>query len=196
MTKKALIIFVKNPIPGNVKTRIARSVGDQRAAEIYIELLRHTRREVLKCETNRFVYYGDHINPSDLWTSAKFVKRMQRQSDLGARMHRALQEVLTNHDSAVIIGSDCLDMNAVYIEEAFTALQSSDLVIGPTYDGGYALIGLNKTEPSLFQDIEWSTERVYQQTIKAANKKGLKVNSLKKVQDIDYYQDWLKYHPK
>jgi hypothetical protein len=103
------MIFSKNPILGKVKTRLARSVGDEKALEIYRLLLKHTRDITKPILCDRVVYYSDFINCEDLWSHESFLKKKQTGQDLGERMANAFKDQLNEHKSCVIIGTDCYE---------------------------------------------------------------------------------------
>ena len=189
MAENALIIFVKNPVPGTVKTRIARTVGDERAAAVYRHLLRHTQEIVGQLTGYRVVYYGDFINPDDGWNG--YDKRLQHGADLGERMLTAFQEQFERGTSRVIIiGSDCLAITAHHIEQAFAALNKADVVIGPATDGGYYLLGMKQLHPFLFQEMPWSQPELRQLTEGAILQNGLTVERLEELTDIDEWEDY------
>lgn len=191
MVKKQLIIFIKNPVLGKVKTRIAETEGEENALNIYKDLLKKCRSEVLKVEAERHLYYSDEIDLCDQWKSEDFEKHLQEQSkELGIRMKMAFQR----HGSAeltkaIIIGSDCYELSAELIEKAFEALTQCDLVIGPANDGGYYLLGMRNFYPQLFEGISWSTEAVLRESIEIANKEGLSYTLLEELIDLDTIDD-------
>lgn len=193
MGQEGLVVFVKNPELGKVKTRIAATTGDQEALRIYLELLSHTQRIVSKLHCNRYVYYTDHIPSQDLWPSDQYQKRIQPTGDLGQKMSAAISDVLLQCDKALLIGSDCASLTTEHLQQAMELLQQSDIVLGPTFDGGYYLIGMKEHHPQLFSDISWSTDEVYAQTVAKAQSMGLSVASLATLSDIDYEKDWLQY---
>lgn len=188
-----IIIFIRNPELGKVKTRLATSVGDDKALHIYVELLRHTREVCSEVVCNRYLYYSDTINHTDDWSDALFIKRLQSSGDLGVKMQSAFEEVLNETDKVIIIGSDSPQISPDHINGAYEALDNHDVVIGPTYDGGYYLLGMKKMHKSLFQDIAWSTESVFDQTVAKFNKESLSYKVLDQLADIDYAEDWKKW---
>ena len=193
MSKKGIIIFVRNPELGKVKTRLASTVGDEQALKIYIELLRHTRDVVSESPHEKFLFYTNEITIGDLWPEETFHKSIQSGGDLGDRIRAAFQYAFESCDSCIIVGSDCPRLSTEHIDRAFEALETDDAVIGPTYDGGYYLIGMNKYHDTLFQNIPWSTEDVYDITIAKMTKKGLSYQSLEILSDVDYEEDWVKW---
>lgn len=189
MNKNALIVFVKNPIAGQVKTRLAREVGDTKAVEVYKKLLLHTHDVVEGVDADKYVFYGDYINEDDLW-GEEFYKALQVGDDLGERMLYAFKTVFEKgYERVAIIGSDCYELNIDIIEEAFRSLETHDTVTGPTTDGGYYLLGMTQVNDILFENIAWSTDTVYHDTIKAIQNAGLSGYALKKLSDVDYLSD-------
>ena len=193
LSKKGIIIFVRNPELGKVKTRLAATVGDQQALHIYIELLQHTRDVVAQSPHEKFLFYTNEITIGDLWPEEVFHKSIQSNGDLGDRIKAAFEYAFESCDSCIIVGSDCPRLSSAHIEQAFQALDHHDTVVGPSYDGGYYLIGMNQYHDRLFQDIPWSTEEVYDRTIARMNKKGLSYQSLEILSDVDYEEDWVKW---
>ncbi len=190
--KKNLIIFIKNPVLGKVKTRLAEAVGDQQALEIYIALLEKTREEALQVKAKRFLYYSDRVQ-RDEWLENDFKKKPQSKGDLGQKMQAAFQHVMEQQQKkCIIIGSDCYDLSADIIERAFFLLDDSDVVIGPANDGGYYLLGMKSFHPALFMNVEWSTEKVLDQTLAHAKNLNLRVALLEELIDLDTFDDLLK----
>lgn len=190
--KNALIIFVRSPKLGKVKTRLAKEVGDEEALSIYIRLLTHTREVAEQVQATRHLFYSDEIIEDD-WSNEYFNKSLQEIGDLGDKMQHAISTALRTNEKVIIIGSDCAQLNSSIVEAAFNTLDQNDVVIGPTFDGGYYLLGVKKVHIELFQDMTWSVESVYEETVKRIKKKGLSFATLKKLSDIDYKEDWDKY---
>lgn len=191
-TSDALIVFVKNPVVGKVKTRLAATMGDQRALDIYLELLEKTRCTLSSLSCTLYIYYSDFVDDADDWTTPPFLKRLQQGSDLGARMHHALRECLLSHPKAVLVGSDIPELQEIHIQEAFLALDNCDYVLGPAMDGGYYLVGMKSPETTIFQDISWSTPMVLEQTLQHIRTAGQQVQLLSVLSDIDTAADWEK----
>jgi len=189
MTSQHLIIFVKNPIPGTVKTRIARTVGNDRAVEVYQHLLRHTQEIVTQLPQHRVVYYGDFVNPNDGWND--YSKHLQTGNDLGQRMLNAFRkQFFSGANQVVIIGSDCLAITPDHIRRAFTALDQTDIVIGPATDGGYYLLGMKQPHDFLFTDMPWSQPELRQRTELAILQHNLTFEQLDELTDIDEWADY------
>jgi len=192
----ALAILVKNPIPGKTKTRLAADVGNEKALKMYHQLMDWTRDQALGLgdQVTRYLLYSETVLTNDGWPNGAFQKGLQHAGDLGDRMHTAFTTAFAaGHDRAIITGSDCPGITTAYLQEAFAALDDHDMVIGPALDGGYTLLGLRQAAPSLFADMEWSTEQVLAQTLTRAAAAGLNVHQLAPLSDVDYLEDWLSY---
>lgn len=188
--KNALIIFVKNPVPGKVKTRLAKDIGAEKALQVYQILTELTRNAARQVTADRFVYYSDTVEPNDRWPNDVFIKKQQLQTpDLGLRMYHAFSEVLQNHDKAVIIGSDCPTITPELIEEAFEQLNHYDVVIGPATDGGYYLLALKQAEKNLFEHKEWSTSLVLKNTRSDLERLNMSYHLLPRQTDVDDLHD-------
>ncbi len=193
VSEHALIIFVKNPVLGKVKTRLAQSVGNEKALRIYLELLKHTRKLVLPLPVTRYLFYSDYIVSSDDWEQQDFEKFLQEGTGLGDRMANAFRSVLDLHRKAIIIGSDCASLTTDILSEAFLALDEHHFVVGPATDGGYYLLGMHSLPEGFFEDMQWSTDTVYPETIRRINAIGANYYLLPELSDIDHEEDWLKY---
>jgi len=188
-----LIIFIKNPQLGKVKTRLAVSIGSDAALAVYHKLCQHTRQTVLGVEVERQLYYSDFIDRHDAWKEGQFVKHQQVGSDLGARMNQAFQDSLKQGNRAVIIGSDCPQLTADLLRDAFQALVEHPFVLGPAQDGGYYLLGMREPCPGLFHNMEWSTEKVTEMTLQRIHEQKKSCFLLPILSDIDTIEDWEKW---
>ncbi len=190
-----LLIFIKNPIKGKVKTRLAATVGDEEALRIYLELLTYTRMIAIQIHnTRRNVFYSHFINTDDEWLNVDFGKYLQIEGDLGAKMVEGFRTVFENGATkAVIIGSDCANLTATIVRSAYKQLETNDFVIGPAIDGGYYLLGMKQFSPEIFANITWSTEQVLSQTIAIIEQQRKPYALLPMLSDIDNEEDWLKY---
>ncbi|MEQ8712166.1 MAG: TIGR04282 family arsenosugar biosynthesis glycosyltransferase [Cyclobacteriaceae bacterium] len=187
MMNNTLIIFVKNPIPGRVKTRLAKDIGDEKAVWVYRKLLQRTADAIRPLNINKAVWYGDHVNDDDLWNGLK--KYQQPEGDLGHRMKSACERSFEESTKVCIIGSDCPQLRTEIIEEAFVALNHHDFVIGPAEDGGYYLLGMSSFIPSVFESVEWSTSKVFEQTVARIAAAGASYHTLEKLRDVDDMRD-------
>lgn len=185
-----LMIFTRNPELGKVKTRLAKTVGDRAALEIYTFLLEHTADIAREVQVDRQVHYSIDIREGDLWDREHFEKRKQSGTDLGMRMARAFEQGFQDgYQKIVIVGSDLYELQAADIERAFLSLDQHDVVIGPALDGGYYLLGMKQLEPALFQYKSWGTESVYKDTMDHLKDRSVAILETKN--DIDTYEDLL-----
>lgn len=192
MTKKnrAVAVFIRNPVLGNVKTRIASQVGEQQAFIIYHQLLDIAFETLQKIEEDVILFLTDHLED---FKDQPFEKILQTDGDLGAKMLSTFEKLTIRYDSVLLIGSDCPYLTPFTIKEAFEKLDKSDVVLGPSLDGGYYLIGIKTPHPTIFDNIEWSTETVFAQTIDRITKADLSYALLETLSDVDYYEDWEAY---
>lgn len=192
-SKNALIIFTRNPELGKCKTRLAKTIGDENALEVYKYLLQHTASISEVIQADRYVFYSEHIIDNDIWDSKKFRKKMQKGSDLGERMLNAFSGLLNRgYEKVAIIGSDLLDLDSGVIETAFRQLDFNDVVIGPAQDGGYYLLAMKALFDHLFKNKNWSTASVLDATLDDLRQH--KVYLLKTLNDIDTFEDMQPYH--
>lgn len=192
-TTQALIIFIRNPELGKAKTRLAKSLGDEKTLQIYEALLGHTRKIALELDVSRWLFYSHFIDTEDDWSNTAFEKQLQIDGDLGQKIHFGFEQAFREHDKVLIIGSDCASLTAQIVQDGFDALDRNDFVLGPALDGGYYLLGMRQFTPSLFQDIPWSTDEVAQLTLAKMKAMGASCHLLPPLSDIDYAEDWEKY---
>lgn len=191
-SKKALIIFTRNPELGKCKTRLAKTIGDDNALEVYKFLLNHTALIAKEVKADRYVFYSENILKDDLWNIGTFRKKLQKGNDLGQRMQNAFMELFEmGYEKVAIIGSDLLDLEAEVVNTAFTQLDFNDVVIGPASDGGYYLLGMKNLYPKLFENKVWGSASVLQSTLKDLQNSN--VYLLKELNDIDTFEDMRHY---
>lgn len=193
---KALIIFIKNPERGKVKTRLAATLGDDKALEIYHQLLEHTRLICEQVEADRLLFYSNFIDQEDAWQNKYFKKFVQAGSNLGTRMQAAFEEAFGRYGyrKVVIIGSDCADLTTDTITAAFQHLERHDMVIGPSNDGGYYLLGMRQLFTPVFERKQWSTPSVLGDSRVDIENAGLTYYLLPQLTDIDTEEDWVSVH--
>ena len=188
MSKNLLLIFTRNPELGKTKTRLAKTVGDETALEIYKFLLEKTRDISSKVTSDKAVYYSIKIRENDIWDSSIYQKHQQIGEDLGIRMLNAFKNGFeAGYEKVMIIGSDLYDLTSENIETAFDELNNNDLVIGPAEDGGYYLLGMNSLHSTIFKNKNWGTETVRKDTLSDLKDKKVKLLAFKN--DIDVYED-------
>jgi uncharacterized protein len=188
--KHLLIIFYRNPELGRVKSRLAVTVGEERALAIYLFMADHTRNVVLSVPVDRVVYYSRFIDSEDNWLNKDFKKRLQCGEDLGERMRCAFEESFkAGYKSVCIIGTDCLELTETILVEALESLKHNDTVIGPAADGGYYLLGMNRFIPEVFDNKKWSTSSVCGETIEDLKQLHCSYRLLPVLHDVDNESD-------
>lgn len=194
MNNNLIIVFVRTPELGKVKTRLARSIGDQSALNIYKILLKHTAAVLRDLSFDKVVYFSEKIDNNDFWENSLFEKKLQKGADLGERMHHAFDTAFNKgYKKVLIIGSDLFDLTSSLITSAFEALETYDISIGPSLDGGYYLLGMKKLYPEVFKNKKWGTDSVLENTLQDLKKQNIKL--LKALNDIDTLED-LRQQPK
>ena len=190
MTPELLIIFVRNPIPGKVKTRLAKTIGHDKALEVYNELVAHTHAVAKKISFDKAVFYSDEIIQDDVFDLKSFQKYDQEGSDLGKRMLNAFKLAFgKRYRRVVIIGSDSFEISPKIIKQAFDELAYNNFVIGPSHDGGYYLLGMSALHVSLFKNKRWSHDEVLQDTLIDIRNMNGSYKLLKELIDVDTEED-------
>lgn len=191
VNRPLLLVFCKNPSLGKVKTRLAKTIGDEKALKIYHALLAKTVTVLEELNVDIHLYYSDFIEQDDLFSTVATQKRKQIGEQLGERMANAFQESFMTYDKIVIIGTDLWTLEAQDICEAFQKLENQAVVIGPSKDGGYYLLGLNQFFPEIFKQKEWGTDKVLSSTIKDLN--HIDYHLLTEKNDVDTFSDLEEY---
>ena len=190
MTQNLLIVFVKNIILGKVKTRLAKTIGDEGAFQIYRELVGITERETQQVNAIRHIYFSDVILASKWEKDQKFT---QEGADLGERMKNAfLNGFEQGYENIIVIGSDLPNISTKVINEGFEQLKNNDVVFGPADDGGYYLLGMSNMTPSIFEDKPWSQSNLFDVTLKQLAEQGKSVALLETLNDIDTFEDLIR----
>lgn len=187
--KKALLVFYRNAIRGRVKTRLAAGIGEDAALEVYLKLVNLSREAAAGAMADIIVYYSEYIDKNDAWQGL-IGRRIQSGGDLGERMKAAFET--TFHDGYQVVGimgTDCPELSAEILNNAFELLVSNDVVIGPATDGGYYFLGMRKLYGFLFDNKQWSTDAVLRETVSDCKKNNLSVRLLPILSDIDTAQD-------
>lgn len=189
-----LLIFVKTPRPGAVKTRLGKTRGHDTAVAVYQKLLEHTAAVVAPLPVEKVIWYGNAVPKQDLWADTTPHRKAQApNATLGQRMENAFREAFDQGQRrVVIIGSDCPELSTDLLEEAFARLRKNPVVLGPAADGGYYLLGLQKLYP-LFTGIDWSTDQVLSQTQTKLAQLGLTPYLLPTLHDLDLAEDLAKF---
>lgn len=192
--KNCIIVFIKYPQPGLVKTRLAKDIGSRHAAGLYAGFIREILTTLQRIKEDVLIFYNPTHSLKAYKTAfgKKYVYMAQKGNNLGTRMNNAFITCFNKgYTKTIIIGSDMPDISAQIIKKAFISLSSHDAVIGPAYDGGYYLIGFKQSrfESRIFKNIQWSTDKVYKKTIKICAKNKIKTKILQKMRDIDTIKD-------
>lgn len=202
---ETLIIFSRYPEAGKTKTRMIPALGAVGAAELQRQMTEHTlntAKKLFSCrDINIEVHFtGGNKQSMSEWLGNDFKYIPQVVGDLGHKMRSAFDRAFSLGNKRVVtIGIDCPDITQGILDNAFNFLQKQDLILGSAEDGGYYLIGLNRTIPQLFQNINWGTEQVLKQTKDIAQQLNLKVHCLPCLSDVDRPEDlviWQKYSNK
>jgi len=188
-TDTLLIIFTKNPTLGRVKTRLAQTLGDEKALSVFKKLLAQAAKTASNWGGDVWVFYADFLAEKDLWSAVANQKFLQKGDGLGERMAHAFEMGLASYTKVVLIGTDIPSISTQVIDDAFSKLGQHDFVIGPTFDGGYFLIGMSEYHAYVFQEMEWSTSSVFVQTKNKIRQHNHSLASLEPLTDIDYERD-------
>ena len=193
--KTALVVFAKAPVAGTVKTRLVPVLGAEGAAALHAELVKRT------LDMARAASFGQarlHCAPGVADPFFQFCQghygvalEPQSAGDLGTRMGTAFESVLAAHGRALLVGTDCPALTARHLRQADSALRDgADAVFVPCEDGGYALIGLRRTDRRLFDDIAWGGDRVMADTRARLQQLGWTWRELETLWDVDRPDDY------
>jgi rSAM/selenodomain-associated transferase 1 len=193
--RRAVLVFVRAPVPGHVKTRLAAAIGDAAALRVYRRLAGHTLAEVRALATEG-VEVRVHYAPADAgdavraWLGDGPRYLPQADGDLGARMKDALARAFADGaERVVIVGSDLPEASTSLLRRAFEGLEAHPAVIGPARDGGYYLLGLRGMVDGIFDGMEWSTPHVHRETLERFSAAGVEPAVLEVLSDVDTVDD-------
>ena len=185
-----ILMFLKAPRAGYVKTRLAADIGDAAAVEVYKQLVRCQVAEIPGHYVLE-IHYTPEGSAEEIrklaGSSRQYAMFPQPEDDLGKRLDNAFRGASSRHPGKPLlaIGGDCPDLSGSLLDEAARSLSEFDLVLGPAVDGGYYLIGMHDLEPSLFENITWSSPAVFEQTRHRAERAGLNCFFLPRLEDVD-----------
>lgn len=189
-------MFAKYPEPGKVKTRLASETGSKFATKFYRICAEHIFNEVQKNDAQGFLFLpaSDDTSLIKNWAGKNFIYNLQIGNSLGEKMKNAF-EVVSNfgYNSAIIIGTDIPDMSSAIITSSIKNLNSCEVVISPSDDGGYSLLGMNKLFPFLFSEMEWSTDSVFPTTINRLDIHKIDYKIQAALHDVDNLNDLKRY---
>jgi uncharacterized protein len=192
-----ILIFAKAPVAGFAKTRLIPALGTQGAASLAQTMLLHTINKALAAQVGKVELCVDPAPSDPIWHTFNLPKGIlwsaQGTGELGIRMARAAQRTTDAGEAVLLIGTDCPDLSIALLQEAAQALAAHDVSIVPTYDGGYCLLGLQRFNAQLFNNIPWSTDVVAAQTLQRIKELNWQVKIHPSLHDIDEPADiqWL-----
>ncbi|MBI4370985.1 MAG: TIGR04282 family arsenosugar biosynthesis glycosyltransferase [Elusimicrobia bacterium] len=189
-----LIVFVKAPVAGRVKTRLCPPLSFAQAAELYRAFVKDTLASAAVVPQTRvevaYAPFDDHASLDWIEPRTRPGLFLQQGADLGRRLENAFAKAFRDGaDKVAIIGSDTPQLDPAIVAKAFSALDRKEAVLGPARDGGYYLIGLRKTRPCLFARIPWSSDKVFAETVARARLEGVSLECLPELNDIDTFAD-------
>ena len=191
MAKKLLIIFVKNIKLGKVKTRLARTVGNEAAFNVYKALVEITEEATSAIQVDKRIYFSDTII-DEKWSDD--FKTIQKGNDLGDRMSNAFKDGFNDgYTEIILIGSDLPNITKTIINKGFMSLEQNEIDFGPAEDGGYYLVGMSIFQKFIFEDKAWSTSTLLENTLKEIHQKNIDVTLLETLNDIDTFEDLERY---
>lgn len=201
-THEILCIFTRFPRSGNTKTRLIPKLGPDKAAELQRLMTEHVFDLSLNVQEKRNVEIQVHYNGSTLqeirdWAPEKMKCIEQCAGNLGEKMQQAINENFNKRDcQVVVIGADCPGLTPEFVELAFNALAEHDIVVGPSLDGGFYLIGMKKKCPFLLGNIDWDTDKTLEQVMIKVKETKMSYTVLETLEDIDRPEDlqYLKKH--
>ena len=187
MNKNLLIVFAKNIKLGKVKTRLAKTIGNQEAFAIYKILVDKTEEATKHLPVDKHIYFSDEII-STKWPND--FKTVQKGVDLGERMKNAFKDGFDKgYINIILIGSDLPDISESILTNAFEILKTNDTVFGPAEDGGYYLVGMKQLYNCVFDNKAWSTASLLHDTIQELKSENNSFELLEMLNDIDTFED-------
>ena len=192
--KSTILFLTKWPEPGRVKTRLGQQIGQARAAQLYSQFVLDLADTLIALPCDTLCVYDPSVAAErfEQWLGPQHTYIAQQGHDLGQRMAEAFSWAFNHHyDHIIVIGTDSPDLPANLLQQALDSLNSHDMTIGPSEDGGYYLIGFSKSgfRKNVFDDIAWSTGQVYQQTCDQINQTDCRVHTLPHWYDVDTQED-------
>lgn len=195
--KEAIIIFTRVPIPGQTKTRLEGFLTKNQCAEIHTSFLKDIKNTCEKTGKDIFIFYTpeDANNILISILGNKYEYKKQHGNDLGEKMYNAIDYVLSKkYKSCILIGTDIPYIKVEDIDKSFEILKNKDIVLGPTIDKGYYLVGMKKATKSIFENIEYGHGNVLDNTIESVKNSNLTYGLTNKNIDIDEREDIIYFY--
>ena len=193
MKRTRIVIFAKAPVPGQAKTRLIPALGPKRAARLAHRMLLRTveEAEAAGLSVPELCTTPDPLDPEwrPFLPHAEIRYSSQGEGGLGERLARAAKRFTLHGERVILIGTDCPELDRHRLRAAAEKLVAHDAVIHPAADGGYALLGLTRFDPSVFEGIAWSTPTVAADTIARIEALGWSLHIAETLRDVDEPQD-------
>ena len=187
MNKELVIVFVKNIKLGKVKTRLAATIGNQGAFDVYTQLVDVTEKAIKNIKADKRIYFSEAV-VENTWKNN--FKAVQIGESLGDRMSHAFKQGFEDgYDRIVLIGSDLPDITEYQINDGLQALKDNEVVFGPAEDGGYYLVGFSKFHDFVFQNKPWSQNNLLEETLSELKENRVSFSTLETLNDIDTFED-------
>ncbi len=187
MSKQLIIVFVKNIKLGKVKTRLAKTIGNEGAFKVYKALVDITEKATNAIAVEKHIYFSEVVITSK-WEDSQ--KEVQQGINLGERMYNAFKKGFdAGYNNIVLVGSDLPDISETIIQQGLDALNKKEVVFGPAEDGGYYLIGLTAAHEFIFKNKPWSQPNLLKLTLEELKIQNLEYTLLDTLNDIDTFED-------
>lgn len=202
--QEIILLFTRLPQPGTSKTRLIPALGAEGAAELQrtmtlmmCKIIREASKQGHLC--TEVHYTGGNREEMEKWLGDDLTFKLQHEGNIGTRMFAAIRQHLGCYRSIVLVGSDCPAIDTDLLQSSLKALQHNDIVIGPAFDGGYYLLGVQgglkeNDLKYLFSGIDWGTAEVLRQTKERLHTLKLRYHLLKELHDIDTPEDLRYFH--
>lgn len=188
-----LQLFSKAPVPGVAKTRLIPQLGREGAAQLQQQMTHWMVEQAIESRLGQVVLYAvpDVEHPSFVALQQRYGISLKSQQgiDLGERMEHAIEQGLQQHDAVLLMGCDCPQLEAARLDEVVVQLHSHEVVLVPAVDGGYVLVAMKRLVREIFHEIDWGTNRVFQQTVAQLDAQGVSWYALPAQEDIDQVED-------
>jgi len=194
----AVLLMTKDPVPGQVKTRLIPLLGEQGACNAYQQMLNLLISRLANGPHWDFVLYRTAFNGHANLQAypAGITLKQQSSGDIGQRMYQAIAAELAHYKRVILLGADCPYLHTAHIYRTIEQLHQHDISLIPSLDGGYVLIGARQIQSGIFEDINWGKKSVFEQTCALLTRYGLSFGIQSALNDIDEPQDYLAWRAK